>query len=83
MVVNLTAAKFESVTLSVCGLACTHVGNICIFVVPFGICLLPAYPCGKIIYVQNIGSHMQFMGRCIPWKATTLFCRSLVMGHLL
>jgi len=34
------------------------------------VALLPAQLWNKVIHLRNIESHMQFVGRCVPWKVT-------------
>jgi hypothetical protein len=67
-VVCLPAAKFKPLIFRVSGFALSNVANICIFMILFDFCLLPASFCYLIIYIWKFESHMQVANRCAPWK---------------
>jgi hypothetical protein len=55
----------------VLGFALSYIANICVNVILYDFCLLPAQFSDEIINVRNFGSHMQFADWCVPWKITT------------
>jgi hypothetical protein len=64
-VVRLTVAKFKPLIFSVLGFALSYVANICIFMILYDFCLLPA------LYNSRTGMRL---GK-LPVVRRTLFCR--------
>jgi hypothetical protein len=48
--------------------ALSSVANICVFMFPYGLCLLPAQFCCVIIYVRKFESHVHIVSRCSSGK---------------
>jgi hypothetical protein len=81
-VVCLTAAKFKPLVVSMPGFAFSDVANICIFMILYDLCLLPAQFRCLIINIQYLRSHVQLADWCasvnLPVVRRTLFSKR---GH--
>jgi hypothetical protein len=71
MVVRLIAAELKPLIFSVLGFTFSDVMNICIFVILYNLCLLPAQFCYVIINIRYLEGHVQLMDRCALWKFTS------------
>jgi hypothetical protein len=67
----LTAAKLKPLTFSMSGFTFSNDENICIFMILYDLCLLPAQFHYVIINTRYLESHVQLADRCAPWKITS------------
>jgi hypothetical protein len=70
MVVCLTDAKINPFIFSVSGFPFSDVANICIFMILYDLCLLPAHFRYVIINIRHLESHVQLADRCALYKCT-------------
>jgi hypothetical protein len=66
--VRFTATKFKPLIFSVSGFSRSDVANICVFVILYGLCLLPAQFRYVIINTWYLEIHVQLADRCVPRK---------------
>jgi hypothetical protein len=64
----LDAAKFRPPIFSVLGFAFSNVTNVCIFMILYDLCLLPAQFHYVTVNIRYLKSHVQLTDQCAPWK---------------
>jgi hypothetical protein len=52
----------------VLGFTFFDVANICVYMILYDFCLLPATFCYVVINIQHVESHVPLVGQCVPWK---------------
>ena len=61
-------ATFKLLTFPVLGSALAIVENSVTLMISYEFCLLSAYFCNTVFLVGDFESHVQFSGRCAPWR---------------
>jgi hypothetical protein len=67
---HLVTAKLKHLIFSVSGFTLSEIANIYIFMILYGLCLLPAQFWYAIINIQYLESRVHLTDRCAPWKFT-------------
>jgi hypothetical protein len=70
-VLRLTTAKIKPLVFSVIGFTFSDVANICIFLILYDLCLLPAQFRYLNVYIRYLESHVHLSDRCALRKFTS------------